>query len=74
MKSWLFILVMMGGGIALRHSVLASPTDTIPWGRDVLAVIYVAVGTALAYADRIYWRAALAKTPAELEAVEHETD
>ncbi len=71
-KSWLFILVMMGGGIALRHSVLADGRDIIPWGRDVLAVLYVAVGTALAYADRIYWQAALAKTPSELDAVEHE--
>ncbi len=74
MKSWLFILVMMGGGIALRHSVLADSRDIIPWGRDALAVLYVAVGTALAYADRIYWRAALAKTPADLVEIEHETD
>lgn len=74
LKAWLFILVMMGGGIALRRSVLADTRDIIPWGRDVLAVIYVAVGTALAYADRIYWQAALAKTPADLDAVEHETD
>jgi len=73
-KSWLFILVMMGGGIALRRSILADSRDIIPWGRDVLAVIYVAVGTALAYADRIYWRAALAKTPAALDAVESEAD
>jgi hypothetical protein len=73
-KSWIFILVMMGGGIALRHSVLADTRDIIPWGRDVLAVIYVAVGTALAYADRIYWQAALAKTPEELDAVEHSDD
>jgi hypothetical protein len=56
-KSWLFILVMMGGGVALRHSALADSRDIIPWGRDALAVLYVAVGTALAYADRIYWRA-----------------
>lgn len=70
-KSWIFILVMMGGGIALRRSVLADSRDIIPWGRDVLAVVYVAVGTALAYADRIYWKAALAKTPAQLDAVEH---
>jgi len=73
-KSWIFIAVMMGGGIALRHSVLADPHDTIKWGRDVLAVLYVAVGTALAYADRIYWRAALAKTPAQLEIVEHDAE
>jgi len=70
-KSWIFILVMMGGGIALRHSALADSRDIIPWGRDALAVLYVAVGTALAYADRIYWKAALAKTPAALEAVEN---
>ncbi len=74
LKSWIFILVMMGGGIALRMSVLASASDVIPWGRDALAVLYVAVGTALAYADRIYWKAALAKTPAQLDAVEHEVD
>lgn len=74
LKSWIFIAVMMGGGIALRHSVLADPHDTIRWGRDVLAVLYVAVGTALLMADRIYWQAAFAKTPAELTAVENETD
>jgi len=73
-KSWIFILVMMGGGIALRHSVLADTRDIIPWGRDALAVIYVAVGTALAHADRIYWKAALASTPAQLEIVENEQD
>lgn len=73
-SSWIFILVMMGGGIALRHSILASPTDAIPWGRDALAVLYVAVGTGLSYADRIYWAAALAKTPAALDAVENEID
>ena len=65
---------MMGGGIALRMSVLASPSDTIPWGRDALAVLYVAVGTALAYADRIYWAAALAKTPEQLDIIEHTVD
>ena len=69
-KAWLFIVVMMGGGVMLRNSPLASSG----YGRDVLAVIYVAVGTALAIADRIYWRAALANTPAALEAVEHEAD
>jgi hypothetical protein len=73
-KSWIFILVMMGGGVALRHSALADPSDTITWGRDALAVLYVAVGTGLAYADRVYWAAALAKTPAALDAVENEID
>ena len=73
-SSWIFIAVMMGGGIALRMSVLASTKDVIPWGRDALAVLYVAVGTGLAYADRIYWAAALAKTPAQLDAVENAVD
>ncbi len=45
-KSWLFVLVMMGGGILLRGTAIP---------RSVLGVIYVAVGTALIFADRIYW-------------------
>jgi len=61
LKSWAFIVVMMGGGIWLRHSVLA--TDAYPWGKDALAVLYVAVGTALAAADRHFWRAALGRWP-----------
>lgn len=72
--SWIFIACMMGGGILLRLSPLASPKDVIPWGRDALAVLYVAVGTGLLMGDRIYWKAALAKTPEQLDAVEHETD
>jgi hypothetical protein len=55
-SSWAFIVVMMGGGIMLRHSVLA--TGHFAWGRPLLAVIYIAVGTALAIADRIFWVAA----------------
>jgi len=47
-KSWLFIGLMMGGGIALRNSGAPS---------EVLAVIYAAVATGLLYGDRIYWRA-----------------
>lgn len=50
-KSWLFITVMMGGGLLLRHSFLA---DT-GWGRALLAVLYLAVATALLVADRILW-------------------
>jgi hypothetical protein len=53
--SWLFILVMMGGGIALRHSALVD----YGWGRVLLSTLYIAVGTALAIADRIFWIAAL---------------
>ena len=47
-KSWLFIGVMMGGGIALRNSGAPS---------EVLSVIYAAVATGLIYADRVYWHA-----------------
>ena len=47
-KSWLFVAVMMGGGIFLRRSGLP---------RDFLAVVYLGVGTALVIADRIFWQA-----------------
>ncbi len=51
-KTWLLIAVMMGSGIALRRS------GTSP---EILGVIYMAVGTALLYGDRTYWRAALSR-------------
>ncbi len=54
-KSWLFITIMMGGGILLRHSFLAD----VGWGRALLAVLYLAVATALLMAARILWQAAL---------------
>ena len=57
--SWLFVLVMMGGGIALRHSALVD----IAWGRVLLSTLYIAVGTGLAIADRIFWIAALRPRP-----------
>jgi hypothetical protein len=53
--SWLFVLVMMGGGIALRHSALVD----FAWGRVLLSTLYIAVGTGLGIADRIFWIAAL---------------
>jgi hypothetical protein len=53
--SWAFIAVMMGGGTLLRHSALVDSAA----GRDVLAVVYIAVGTALLIADRVLWAAAL---------------
>lgn len=49
-KSWAFVIAMMGGGILLRSSGLP---------RSVLAVIYLGVGTALVLADRIFWHALL---------------
>lgn len=54
-KSWLFVIVMMGGGILLRRSGLP---------RDFLAVLYVGVGTGLALADRIFWQALISPAPA----------
>jgi hypothetical protein len=53
--SWMFVIVMMGGGMMLRHSALVDHV----WGRVFLATLYIAVGTALAIADRIFWTAAL---------------
>jgi len=58
-RSWLFVVVMMGGGILLRHSALVDYS----WGRVCLATLYIAVGTALAIADRIFWIAALRPEP-----------
>jgi hypothetical protein len=52
-SSWLFILVMMGGGMMLRRT----PLVDFWWGRTFLGVLYVAVGTALLIADVIFWRA-----------------
>ena len=54
-QSWLFVAVMMGGGLWLRHSALVD----FGWGRVALSTLYLAVGTGLALADRIFWRAAL---------------
>ena len=51
--SWLFILVMMGGGMMLRRTALVDHL----WGRTFLGILYVAVGTALLIADVIFWRA-----------------
>ncbi len=53
--SWLFVIVMMGGGMMLRHSALVD----YAWGRAGLSTLYIAVGTGLAIADRIFWIAAL---------------
>jgi hypothetical protein len=55
-KSWLFVLVMMGGGMMLRRT----PLVDYNWGRAVLSVLYIAVGTALLIADRIFWISAIA--------------
>ena len=52
-SSWAFIVVMMGGGLLLRHSPLVDSW----WGRTFLGILYVAVGTALLIADVVFWRA-----------------
>ena len=51
-SSWLFILVMMGGGMLLRRT----PLVDYLWGRTFLGILYVAVGTALLIADIVFWR------------------
>jgi len=61
--SWLFVIVMMGGGMLLRSSALVDYT----WGRVALSILYLAVGTALAIADRIFWIAAVRPQPAPEE-------
>ncbi len=58
--SWAFVVVMMGGGMMLRRTALVDYS----WGRVCLATLYLAVGTALALADRVFWAAALHPEPA----------
>ncbi len=53
-KSWAFVVVMMGTGIFLRRSGVH---------HGVLAVVYLGVGTALALADRIFWSAIVSDDP-----------
>jgi hypothetical protein len=55
-SSWGFIAGMMGTGIILR---IFTPLPTVWWGLIFLAILYIAVGTALLIADRIFWLAAL---------------
>lgn len=53
--SWATVGVMMGGGIALRNAFVAP--DVL--GAGILGAIYIGVGTALFWADRVFWHAAL---------------
>lgn len=59
-SSWLFILVMMGGGMLLRRTPLVDFWQ----GRTFLGILYVAVGTALLIADIVFWRAVFRPLPA----------
>lgn len=52
-RSWMLIAVMMGGGMLLRRIVVHP--DLI--GAGIMGAIYIGVGTALALADRVFWRA-----------------
>ena len=47
-RTWLFVLIMMGLGYALRHGLAP---------RAVVGVIYVAIGTSLLLAARRFWAA-----------------
>lgn len=47
-QTWLLVLVMMGAGMALRHSALP---------REILGGLYVAIGWALFFSSRHAWRA-----------------
>jgi hypothetical protein len=70
-KSWIFVLVMMGAGTLLRSSPLVHY-----WGgRVALSVLYIAVGTALAIADRIFWLGAVryGRAPRERELTDDAT-
>jgi hypothetical protein len=58
--SWLFIGVMMGTGVVLRQF---TPLPKSPGGLIFLAILYIAVGTGLAIADRIFWISALRSEP-----------
>ena len=58
--SWGFILVMMGGGAFLR---LGTQLPNTPPGLIFLAILYIAVGTGLSIADRIFWISALRSQP-----------
>lgn len=61
-KSWMLIVIMMGGGIALR-TIFVHPGQI---GAGILGAIYIGVGTALLLADRLFWMALFvnpAKTP-----------
>lgn len=54
-----FIGVMMGGGILIRNTFVSPGA----FGAGILGAIYLGIGTALVFADRIYWHAALQRGP-----------
>ena len=52
-RSWMLIVLMMGGGIALRQ-LFVHPGQI---GAGILGAVYVGVGSALLLADRVFWLA-----------------
>lgn len=54
-QSWLFVAAMMGGGIALRHAVVRPGVI----GAGIMGALYLGIGAALLFADRIFWVAAV---------------
>ena len=65
-RSWLLVVTMMGGGMALRRLVTAPGTV----GAGLLGALYLGIGGALAIADRIFWLAALRRhLPYDLDGV-----
>ena len=63
LKSWGFIVLMMGGGMILRR-IVAHPSSV---GAGFMGAIYLGVGTALILADRHYWMAVLKRDSAPVE-------
>jgi hypothetical protein len=57
LRAWALVVVMMGGGIAIRNLVVTSNE----LGTGILGAVYIGVGTALALADRVFWHAAFRK-------------
>ncbi len=54
-RSWLFVGVMMGGGIMIRNTFVKP--DVV--GAGILGALYLGIGAALLVADRVFWHAAL---------------
>jgi len=61
LASWALVAAMVTAGLLLRQSPLAE----VRWGRALLSGVYLAVGTALLVADRIFWVAARRTTGAD---------
>jgi hypothetical protein len=52
-RSWAFVALMMGGGIAIRNAIVSPGVI----GAGILGALYLGIGTALFIADRVFWHA-----------------